>query len=154
VANSIKRLRSAASSAVCWLGHPIIAEFLKVSPGGLTVRQRKILEASSRARFSLFEVQEVRAGSGVRLKDLLAGGEFFVYDVSNFKAGREVGLLPRAGRGVRGPPRIHRGSADHSPACDCASKRMGFSACQQPQAAAGILAAQQPPRRIHTGGQL
>ena len=64
------------------LGHPIIQEFLKRSPGGLTMRQRKILEAWSRARYSIFEVQEVRQGSGVRLKDLLAGGEFFVDDVN------------------------------------------------------------------------
>ena len=67
------------------LGHPIIEEFLKRSPGGLTMRQRKILEAWSRAHFSLFEVQEVRQGSGVRLKDLLVGGESFVYDVNTSK---------------------------------------------------------------------
>jgi hypothetical protein len=67
------------------LGHPIIQEFLKRSPGGLTLRQRHILEAWSRARFSLYEVQEVRQGSGVRLKDLLAGGEFFVHDVNTSK---------------------------------------------------------------------
>ena len=67
------------------LGHPIIQEFLKRSPGGLTTRQREILEAWSRAHFSLFEVQEVRQGSGVRLKDLLVGGEFFVYDVNTSK---------------------------------------------------------------------
>jgi SEC-C motif-containing protein/Armadillo/beta-catenin-like repeat-containing protein len=64
------------------LGHPIIQEFLKRSPGDLTTRQRQILEAWSRARFSIYEVLEVRAGSGVQLKDLLADGEFFVYDVN------------------------------------------------------------------------
>jgi hypothetical protein len=67
------------------LGHPVIQEFLKRSPGGLTVRQRQMLEAWSRARFSIFEVQEVRQGSGVRLKDLLADGEFFVHDVNTSK---------------------------------------------------------------------
>jgi tetratricopeptide (TPR) repeat protein len=67
------------------LGHPIIQEFLRRSPGGLSMRQRKILEAWSRAHFSLFEVQEVRQGSGVRLKDLLVSGEFFVYDVNTSK---------------------------------------------------------------------
>ena len=67
------------------LGRSIIEEFLKRSPGGLTMRERKMLEAWSHARFSLFEVQEVREGSGVRLKDLLAGGEFFVFDVSTSK---------------------------------------------------------------------
>jgi len=67
------------------LGHPLIEEFLQRSPGGLTMRQRKMLEAWSRARFSIFEVQEVRQGSGVRLKDLLVGGDFFVYDVSTSK---------------------------------------------------------------------
>jgi hypothetical protein len=65
------------------LGHTLIEDFLKRSPGGLTLRQRKILEGWSRARFSVFEVQEVREGSGVRLKDLLAGGEFFVNDVNS-----------------------------------------------------------------------
>jgi hypothetical protein len=67
------------------LGHPIIQEFLKRSPGGLAMRQRKILEAWSRARYSVFEVQEVRRGSGVRVKDLLVGGEFFVDDVTTSK---------------------------------------------------------------------
>jgi hypothetical protein len=67
------------------LGHPLIEEFLKRSPGGLSMRQRKILEGWSRARFSLFEVQEVREGSGVRVQDLLAGGEFPVDDVSTSK---------------------------------------------------------------------
>ena len=67
------------------LGHPMIEEFLKRSPGGLTMRQRKIVEGWSRSRFSVFEVQEVREGSGVRLKDLLAGGEFFVNDVNTSK---------------------------------------------------------------------
>ena len=67
------------------LEHPIIQEFLKRSPGGLTMRQRKILEAWSRARYSIFEVQEVRRGSGVQLKDLLVGGKFFVDDGNTSK---------------------------------------------------------------------
>jgi hypothetical protein len=67
------------------LGQPIIQEFLKRSPGGLTTRQRQMLEAWSRARFSIYEVLEVRPGSGVQLKDLLADGEFFVYDVNAAK---------------------------------------------------------------------
>jgi len=67
------------------LGHPIIQEFLKRSPGGLTMRQRLMLEAWSRARYSIFEVQEVRHGSGVRLKDLLVGDGFFVDDVNTSK---------------------------------------------------------------------
>jgi hypothetical protein len=67
------------------LEHPIIQEFLKRSPGGLTMRQRQTLEAWSRARYSIFEVQEVRQGSGVRLKDLLVGGELFVYDRNTAK---------------------------------------------------------------------
>jgi hypothetical protein len=66
-------------------GHPIIEEFLKRSPGGLSPRQRQILEGWSRSRFSVFEVQEVREGSGVRLKDLLAGGEISVDDVTTSK---------------------------------------------------------------------
>jgi hypothetical protein len=45
------------------------------------MRQRKILQTWSRARFSLYEVQEVSPGTGVRVKDLLAGGEMFVNDV-------------------------------------------------------------------------
>ena len=67
------------------LGHTLIEEFLKRSPGGLTMRQRKILEIWGRARFSLFEVQAVHEGSGVRLTDLLAGGELFVNDVNTSK---------------------------------------------------------------------
>jgi hypothetical protein len=67
------------------LGHPMIEEFLKRNPGGLSMRQRRILETWSHARYSVFEVQEVRLGEGVRLKDLLGDGEFFVHDLNTSK---------------------------------------------------------------------
>ena len=78
------------------LGHPMIEEFLKHSPGGLSLRQRKILEGWSRSRFSIFEVQEVRKEAGVQVKDLLAGGEVFVNDVSTSQwAARRDAILAR-----------------------------------------------------------
>jgi hypothetical protein len=86
--------QSLAMEAVDWvihdyvpprLGHTIIEEFRKRNPGSLSAREREMLDAWSRARFSLFEVREVQSNAGVALTDLLAGGEFFVQDVSTAK---------------------------------------------------------------------
>jgi tetratricopeptide (TPR) repeat protein len=65
------------------LGGTLIEEFLRRAPGGLAAGDRHMLEEWQRSRYSLFEVQEVRQGSGVQVRDLLAGGEFFVHDVSS-----------------------------------------------------------------------
>ena len=67
------------------LGRPLIAEFQRRNPGRFSAHQRTILESWSRSRYSLFEFLEVQPGSGVQVKDSLAGGEFFVYDVSTSK---------------------------------------------------------------------
>lgn len=64
------------------LGHTLIEEFLLQAPGGLSADERKLVEGWTRARFSIFEVREVRAGKGVAVSDVLAGGEFFVDDVN------------------------------------------------------------------------
>jgi hypothetical protein len=66
------------------LGHTMIEEFVKRNPD-LTPREREMLDAWSRARFSMLEVREVEPGAGVHVTDLLAGGEFFVHDVSTAK---------------------------------------------------------------------
>ena len=65
------------------LGRTLIEEYLRRDPGGLAPGDRSVLEEWKRSRYSLFEVQEVRPGSGVLVQDLLAGGEFFVHDVSS-----------------------------------------------------------------------
>ena len=65
-------------------GSGFIEEFAKRSPG-LNMLDRRKLADWKRSRYSLYEVQEVREGSGVVFKDLLAGGEAFVRDVSTSK---------------------------------------------------------------------
>ena len=64
------------------LGHTLTEEFLLRAPGGLSAEERKLVEGWTRARFSIFEVGEVRAGTGVGVRDVLVGGEFFVDDVN------------------------------------------------------------------------
>lgn len=66
-------------------GSGFIEEFTKRSPGGLTRVERRMLQDWRQSRYSLYEVQEVREDSGVVFKDLLAGGEAFVRDVSASK---------------------------------------------------------------------
>ena len=65
------------------LGKTLIEEYLRRAPGGLSPGDRSMLEEWKRSRYRLFEVQEVRQGSGVLVQDLLAGGEFFVHDVNS-----------------------------------------------------------------------
>jgi hypothetical protein len=67
-------------------GRSMIEEFLRRAPGGLTPADRRMLEEWSHSRFSVFEVQEVREGSGVVFKDLLVGDRFFVEDVNTSRA--------------------------------------------------------------------
>lgn len=63
-------------------GSSVIEEFIRRNPGSLSARERQILDAWSRSRYSLFEVQDVEPDAGVLVTDLLAGGGFFVHDVS------------------------------------------------------------------------
>jgi hypothetical protein len=58
-------------------------EFLRIAQ--LTGEQRQQVEGFVAAVYSLLEVQEVRRGTGVRVRDLLQSGEVFVYDVSSSK---------------------------------------------------------------------
>jgi hypothetical protein len=64
-------------------GRTPVQEYLRVAQ--LTGEQRRQVEGFAVAVYSLLEVQEVRRGTGVRVRDLLQGGDVFVHDVSSSK---------------------------------------------------------------------
>ncbi len=85
------------------LGRTIMQEYLRRHGAGIAPREREMVESWSRSYVGLYEVREVRVGSGVELKDLIAGETFFVHDVSMSKAlVRWDGLLARVVPGERG----------------------------------------------------
>ena len=70
---------------------------------GLTARERTMAEAWSRSFFGLYEVQQPKAGTGVELKDLIAGETFFVHDINmSTRLVKWDGLLARVVPGERG----------------------------------------------------
>lgn len=72
-------------------------EFLRLQ------RERQMVESWSRSSVGLYEVQEVKAGSGCQLKDLLSDKVLFVHDVNlSNQAVRWDGLLTRVIAGERG----------------------------------------------------
>jgi hypothetical protein len=64
-------------------GRTPVQEYLRVAQ--LSGEQRRQVESFAVAVYSLLEVQEVRRGTGVRVRDLLQGGDVFVHDVSSSK---------------------------------------------------------------------
>lgn len=86
------------------LGQTVMEEFLERRGSRLTQREREMVEAWTRSFYSLYEVQEVAAGTGFTGKDLILGETVFVHDVnlSNHLA-RWDGLLARVVPGERGP---------------------------------------------------
>jgi SEC-C motif len=68
-------------------GRTVVEEFRNRRSHNLSPASRRQLEAWSEMRMQLLEVQRVDEGRGVEMKDLLAGGVFFVNDVS---ASREL----------------------------------------------------------------
>ena len=78
-------------------------EYLLKHGAGLRPRERELVEAWSHSFFGLYEVREVKAGSGVEVKDLVTGDVLFVHDVNmSNKLVRWDGLLARVVPGERG----------------------------------------------------
>jgi hypothetical protein len=98
-------------------GRPLIEEYLRRNGSSLTGRERAFLESSAESYIDLYEVQDVKEGTGVEVKSLTSGETMFVRDVSTSKvAVRCDGLFARVvdaedGAGLSGPavrvPRMH-----------------------------------------------
>jgi tetratricopeptide (TPR) repeat protein len=85
------------------LGRTVMQEFLVRRGSGLTPREREMVEAWTRSFVGLYEVQELKPGTGFTLKDLILGKSFFVHDVSmSTRLARWDGLLSRVVPGERG----------------------------------------------------
>jgi tetratricopeptide (TPR) repeat protein len=67
-------------------GRTLVEEYLRRHSARLTARERALLDSWRAARLGLFEVQRIETGIGVELKDLFAGGQFFVHDVSSSRS--------------------------------------------------------------------
>jgi len=85
------------------LGRTVMQEYLRRHGSSLPAREHALVEAWSRSFVGLYEVQEVRVGSGIEVKDLVSDKVFFVHDVSLSKQlVRWDGLLARVVEGERG----------------------------------------------------
>jgi hypothetical protein len=85
------------------LGRTIMQEYLRERGAGLTPRERELVESWSLSFVGLYEVREVKVGSGLEVKDLVTGEISFVHDVSLSKhLVRWDGLLARVVPGERG----------------------------------------------------
>jgi hypothetical protein len=85
------------------LGHTIMREYLLKHGAGLRPHERELVEAWSLSHVGLYEVREVKAGSGIEVKDLVTGDVLFVHDVNmSNKLVRWDGLLARVVPGERG----------------------------------------------------
>jgi hypothetical protein len=84
------------------LGQTVLEEFLKRRPR-LTTRERDLLEAWSRSYVGLYEVRQLKVGTGAELNDLITGETFFVHDISiSRKLAKWDGLFARVAPGERG----------------------------------------------------
>jgi hypothetical protein len=85
------------------LGRTIMQEYLRQHGAGLAPRERELVESWSHSFVGLYEVREVKTGSGVEVKDLITGEVFFVHDVNTSKhLVRWDGFLARVVPGERG----------------------------------------------------
>ena len=85
------------------LGHTIMREYLLKHGASLAPHERELVEAWSLSYVGLYEVREVKVGSGIEVKDLVTGEIFFVHDVNMSKRlVRWDGLLARVVPGERG----------------------------------------------------
>jgi hypothetical protein len=85
------------------LRRTVLEQFLVQRGPRLSAREREMVEAWSRSFVGLYEVQELRPGVGVELKDLLLGGTVFVHDVNmSTRLTKWDGLLTRVVPGERG----------------------------------------------------
>lgn len=85
------------------LGQTVMEEFLERRGPRLTPRERGMVEAWSRSYIGLYEVQQLKAGVGVQLKDLIFGKDLFVHDINvSTKLTKWDGILARVVPGERG----------------------------------------------------
>jgi hypothetical protein len=85
------------------LGHTIMREYLLKHGASLAPHERELIEEWSLSFVGLYEVREVKVGSGIEVKDLVTGEIFFVHDVNMSKRlVRWDGLLARVVPGERG----------------------------------------------------
>jgi hypothetical protein len=85
------------------LGRTVLQEYLRRHGARLVPRERELIESWSRSFVGLYEVREVKAGTGIEVKNLISDEVFFVHDVSLSKqVVRWDGLLARVVEGERG----------------------------------------------------
>ncbi|MGA2267201.1 MAG: SEC-C domain-containing protein [Bryobacteraceae bacterium] len=85
------------------LGRTVMQEYLRQHGARLTPRERETVESWSRSFVGLYEVREVKVGTGVEVEDFVTGEVFFVHDVKMSKRlVRWDGLLARVVSGERG----------------------------------------------------
>ena len=85
------------------IGRTVLEEFLRRHGSSLTPHERETVQSWSRSFAALYEVREVRRGTGLKLKDLTSGEILFVHDIN--LSNRMVlwdGLLARVVNGERG----------------------------------------------------
>lgn len=84
-------------------GRTVMDEYLRRNASSLNDRERAFLESSARSYVDLFEVQEVREGTGVDVKSLTSGEVFLVHDISLSKViARWDGMYGRVVNAERG----------------------------------------------------
>jgi hypothetical protein len=80
-----------------------MSEFLARNGARLNARERAFVESSARSFISLYEIQAVEVGRGIKLNDLIAGETLFVHDVSSSKtAVRGDAIVARVVEAERG----------------------------------------------------
>ena len=84
-------------------GRTVLEEYMNRNASSLTDRERQFLESSARSYVDLFEVREVKEGSGMEVISLTSGEVSFVHEISMSKvANRWDGLYARMVHGERG----------------------------------------------------
>jgi SEC-C motif len=85
------------------LGRTVLEQFLIERGARLTEREREMAAAWSRSFVGLYEIQQLKPGSGAELREVVSGETFFVHDVSlSGSAVKWDGLLTRVVPGERG----------------------------------------------------
>jgi len=63
-------------------GEPLVTIFAREKASSLNERQRRILTEWQSTLFGVYEIVGISKGEGIRLKDIITGEEYFVYDAS------------------------------------------------------------------------
>jgi hypothetical protein len=85
------------------LGRTVLEQFLMERGVRLTEREREMAASWSRSFVGLYEVQQLKPGTGAELKEVFSGETIFVHDVTlSRSAAKWDGLLTRVVPGERG----------------------------------------------------